>query len=1608
MSDVSLIELLARLRSLDIKLWAEGDRLRYNAPSGALTAELRETVIARKAEILAFLHQAATQSQAAPSPIQPTQRSGPQPLSSAQQRLWFLYQLEPENPVYNEPFAFRLAGRLNLSALERGLREIAQRHEILRTTFVAENGQPLQVIGDEVTLAPLSVTNLRSHTETERALEVRHLLTETTRQPFDLARGPLWRTLLLKLGSTEHILLIVMHHIICDGWSVEVLFRELATLYSACNTCQPAALPDLPIQYADFAIWQRQWLQNDTSPDNVLQTQLAYWKNQLRGDLPTLELPTDRPRPAVQTYKGATHTITRTPELTAQLKALSQREGVTLFTTLLATFAVLLYRYTGQEDVLIGFPVANRNRREIEDLIGFFVNTVVLRANLSGNPTFREVLKRMQATVLDADAHQDLPFERLVDELRPNRDTSRNPLFQVTFAPQTPFSVTSLGDLTLEPLHVETGSAKFDLTLFSADTASGVSETWEYNTDLFDADTITRMMGHYQTLLESITTDANQRIADLPLLTAEERQQILVTWNATRTAYPRNACLHTLFEQQVAQTPDVTALLFQGEEISYRDLNRRANQLAHALRGIGIGPDTIVGLYIERSVEMIVGILGILKAGGAYLPLDPAYPPERLSFMLQDTQAPVLLTQRHLLRRLPHHTARVLCLDTEWDGIAQNSGENNNPVTVSANLAYIIYTSGSTGRPKGVCVSHRNVVRLVKETNFAKLDADQTLLQLSTISFDAATLEIWGALLNGGRLVIYPPQRPSFDELAAILKEYQVTTLWLTAGLFHQMVEQHLEGLLAVRQLLAGGDVLSIPHVKQLLAQPWDGQLINGYGPTENTTFTSCYTISDESQIGTSIPIGRPVANTQVYILDQHLHPVPIGVPGELYSGGDGVARGYWDRPALTAEKFVPDPFSDEPGARLYRTGDLARYRPDGAIEFLGRVDYQVKIRGFRIELGEIEIALAEHPAVQEAIVLAREDTPTQKRLVAYVTLHPHKTLTISEMHNFLRNRLPDYMLPAALVQLDAMPLNANGKVDRHALPAPEFGRPELAQAFAAPRTPVEKRLVDIWREVLGIEKIGIHDNFFELGGDSILSIQIVAKANQAGLRLTPKQFFQYQTVAKLAAAADVAPVIQVEQEIVTGPVPLTPIQRWFFEQDLPNPHHWNQTMLFETRRPLDPTLLATAIQYLLEHHDALRLRFKRAGADWQQVNTAPDGNTPFVHVDLSAIPAGEQRVALEAHAAKLQASLDLGAGPLLRVTSFGLGSRRSGRLLIIIHHLAVDNVSWRILLEDLQTAYTQLSHGEKIELPPKTLAFKTWGERLADYAHTAQLQNELPYWLAQTEALPRTLLTESAKNLMANTEASARTLSVTLNVKETRALLQDVPSVYRTHINEVLLTALAQAYRAWTGTTTLRIDLEGHGREDILPDADLSRTVGWFTSIFPVRLDLSNTFAPGDALKSIKEQLRGIPNKGIGYGILRYLAEDSIRRELDARQSAEISFNYLGQFDRVLPEPSLFRLTREPYGPEHSPYGQRRYLLEIEGSVSGEQLWVNWTYSENLLRRSDIETLAHGFIEALRDIVAHCQTPNAGGYTPSDFPEAGLAQEELDALLAQLDEGIE
>ncbi|MGE5659086.1 MAG: amino acid adenylation domain-containing protein [Actinomycetota bacterium] len=1534
------------------------------------------------------------------------------PTAFAQQRLWFMDQFEPGNPFYNLPAAVSLKGKLNVAVLEQSLQEIVRRHEALRTTFATVDGQPVQVVRQDLKLK-LQVLNLQKLPDTEREAEVKKLAVKEASQPFDLTQWPLLRVTLLQLKVEESILLLTLHHIIFDGWSVGVFLQELAALYQAFFTEKPSPLPELPIQYADFAIWQREWLAGER-----LQTQLNYWKKQLSDAPPLLELPADRPRPPVQTYRGSKASFLIPKTLTEALKNLSRQENTTLFMALLAAFKTLLYRYTGQTDILVGSPIANRNRAEIQGLIGFFVNTLVLRTNVSGNPTFRQLLLRIREVSLEAYAYQDLPFEKLVEELQPQRHLSYNPLFQVAFSLQpAPVNSELMPGLNLALLEIENQTAKVDLTLHLEEKQEEISGQFEYSTDLFDSSTIRRMSRHLITLLEGIAANPDQPIEELQLLGKKERHQLLVEWNKIQINNPSDRCLHQLFEAQVERTPDAVAVVFEDQKLTYRELNQRANQLAHYLQQLGVKPEVLVGICVERSLEIPIGILGILKAGGAYVPLDPAYPQERLAFILKDAQVKVLLTEEKLLANLPKESAKIVYLDADKNAFSQQSPENLASDATAEKLAYIIYTSGSTGIPKGVLVTHLNVVRLFATTqslyNFNEQDV-WTLFH--SYAFDFSVWEIWGALLYGGRLAVVPYSvSRSPEDFYRLLCQEKVTVLNQTPSAFYQLIKaEESMGMsqdLSLRLVIFGGEALDLQSLKPWFEQHGDEhpQLVNMYGITETTVHVTYRPLTTADLGQNASLIGRPLPDLQVYLLDRNYQPVPIGIPGEIYVGGAGVARGYLNRPELTAQRFIPHPFNHSLKARLYKSGDLARYRPNGELEYLGRIDSQVKVRGFRIELGEIEAALGQHSKVAQAVVMVREDVPSDKRLVAYIVPHLaaqnlHSTL-IQELRCFLQEKLPEYMVPAAFVALESLPLTNNGKIDRKALPAPERDRPELRETWVAPRTPAEQVLAEIWAQVLGLEQVGVDDNFFELGGDSILSIQVISQANRAGLRLTPKQLFQHQTIAQLVAVADTALVNLTEPEVIAGEVSLTPIQHWFFEQNVSELHHWNQAALLELRQPLEPTLIEQVLQALLEHHDALRLRFLRGESGWQQEIAKPEEVALFSSIDLSSLPPEERETAFQTAAAQLQASLNLSEGPLLRAALFNLGKSQPNRLLLAIHHLVVDAVSWRVLIEDFQTAYGQLRRSETVALPPKTTSFKQWAERLHEWARSPELQAELDYWLALSRQ-PISRLPVDYPNA-ANRVASEKIVSVALSAEETKTLLQEVPAAYRTQINDVLLTALGQAFERWTGNNTLLLDLEGHGREDIFEGVNLSRTVGWFTAVFPVLLKLEKAADLGATIKSVKELLRSVPNRGLGWGVLRYLNENTAEKLLHFPQ-AEVSFNYLGQFDPLLSESPLFRLSSEPLGPIRSLLGNRRYLLEINGFITSGKLQLDWTYSTHIHRQETIENLATSFIELLRPLIQHCQSPDAGGCTPSDFAEfkwSQWSQDDLDNITAILGE---
>ncbi|AFY82809.1 non-ribosomal peptide synthetase [Oscillatoria acuminata] len=1040
------------------------------------------------------------------------------PPSFAQQRLWFIDRLGVTKAVYNIPAAVRLTGELDVLALENSLQAIVDRHEVFRTGFALAEGELVQAIAPTVEFT-LNRINLQHLPESSREAQGRQLAETDASQGFDLSRPPLLRGTLIQLDRCDWILLLTMHHIISDGWSIGVLIRELSTLYAAFSQGKPSPLPELPIQYADFALWQRDWLQGE-----VLEAQLSYWKQQLGGTLPMLDLPGDRPRSPVQTFPGASHSFRLPKALSDSLQALSQQQGVTLYMTLLAAFNILLGRYSGQGDILIGSPIANRTSQELEPLIGFFVNTLVLRTDVSDNSSVVDLLARVRNIALDAFAHQDLPFEKLVEALQPERDLSRTPLFQVMFVLQNaPMSVVQLPGVCMTPVELHSGTAKFDLTLYVTETEGGLKANLEYNRDLFTPATVARMGEHFHNLLTAIAANPQQRVSALPLASPAE-QALLTEWNRTKADYPRHCTIPDLFEAQVERTPDAVAFVCGDRTLTYRELNRQANQLAHVLQQSGVTNETIVGIAIERSLLAAVGILGILKAGGAYLPLDPAYPQERLGFMLKDAGVSLLVTQQHLLTIFPSHSIPTICLDSEGERLGNQSPENPQRQLTPDAIAYIIYTSGSTGTPKAVQGLHRGAINrfawMWKTYPFA---LKEVCCQKTSLNFVDSVWELFGPLLQGIKTVIIPDKIvKNPQKFIEVLAQEQVTRLVLVPAFLSVLLETYpdlSQRLSALNLWVTSGEALSVDLLQHFHNSLPNRLLLNLYGSSEVSADVTCYASHPGEIIPDKVSIGRPIANTQIYILDEAFQPVPIGVRGEIYVGGEGLARGYLNRTELTAERFIKMPGNDSPGVRLYKTGDLGRYLPDGNIQYLGRQDNQVKIRGFRIELAEVEAALRTHPEIQNAVVIVREDEPGNQRLVAYlVCRETGRNLSSNAWREFLLNKLPEYMVPTAFVPLEVLPLNPNGKVDRHALPKPSHPTINSGVNYQKPRTKIEETIASVWKQLLSAERVGIHDNFFEMGGHSLLLMQVHHQLQKTLNREFPLVIlFQYPTIATLA-----------------------------------------------------------------------------------------------------------------------------------------------------------------------------------------------------------------------------------------------------------------------------------------------------------------------------------------------------------------------------------------------------------------------------------------------------------------------------------------------------------
>ncbi len=1482
-------------------------------------------------------------------PIEPMPRAGLLPLSFAQQRMWFLDQLEPNNPRYNVPAMLRMKGRLQHDVLERSLNEIVRRHETLRTAFRVVNDQPVQIIEPDAQLR-LNVRDLGSLPEAKREDEARGAAREEAQRPFDLAVAPLIRATLFRLAEDDHVLVLNTHHIISDGWSLGVLLKEMASLYGAFSANAPSPLPELAVQYADFAVWQRNFLAGE-----ILDRQLDYWKDHLAGAPASLDLPTDRPRPAIETFRGAQQTLLLPRKLLDSLRKFSRTESSTLFMTLLAAFDVLLSRYSGQEDVVVGTPIAGRNRAEVEKLIGFFANTLVMRTSLSGDPTFIELLARVRETAMGAYAHQDVPFEKLVEELKPERDLSRNPLVQVMFALQNlPTESMKIAEVTTSPFSGGTQSAKLDFTLVATEVSEGLRTVVIYNTDLFDCATINRMLGHFVGLLEAILADPQAPISQLQLLSPEEQHRILVEWNATDSDYPRHLCLHQLFEQQAERTPDGVACVFGHEQLSYRELNQQASQLAHFLHRRGIGPGQRVGIFVERSLAMMVGLLGIQKSGAAYVPLDPAYPSERVRLTLEDAQVPMLLTQQSLLAAMPEHSAQVVCLDTDWGQIAQESTANPQFAVRPEDLVYVIFTSGSTGRPKGVQVPHRAVVNLLTcMGRELQMGPDDVFVALASFAFDMCIPELYLALVTGGRVVVGDRHlAANGEELASVLRQTEATVVHATPTTWSLLLDAGFTGTGLKRAI--GAEPLPRELCTRLLEA--DDSLYNFYGPTETTVWSAVHHFRSPHE---SVVVGRPLANTQIYILDKHLRPQPPGVPGEIYIGGDGVACGYLNLPDLTEEKFVPDPFSRHENVVMYRTGDLGSFLPDGRIEFKGRVDNQVKIRGFRIELGEVETVLSRHATVQDCAVVVREDVAGDKRLVGYVVPAAGMKMDAAELRAWVKGRLPEYMVPVAWVEMTRLPLSPNGKVDRKNLPQPEYQRPELAGGYQEPRTPSEEVMAAIWAEVLKLERVGVQDQFFELGGHSLLATQVVSRIRQTfQVELPLRALFEAPTVAGLTERVEAlqrekqglaAPAIEPTPR--TSPLPLSFAQQrmWFLNKLEPTSSAYNVPQAVRLKGPLQTEVLQRSLNEIVRRHETLRTSFKVLVDEPVQV-VAPEISLPLTIEDLTLLPEAAREV--EAQRKAKEATLrpfDLTQAPLLRATLLKLFDG-DHVLLLNTHHIVSDGWSLGLLSQELTALYEAFAANQPSPLRALPIQYADYAVWQRDFLTGETLDSQMAYWKKQLGGAPASLdLPTDHPRPPEQTFCGSRH-SVTLPKGLSDSLLE-VSRKEGVTLFMTLLAAFDVLLARYSGQEDVVVGTPIAGRNR----AEVEKLIGFFVNTLVLRTDLS-----GDP--TFRELLARVRETAMGAYAHQDLPFEKLVEEL--KPERDLSRNPLFQVMLILQnvptsEQPMSSLTMTPFG---SGGQTSQFDLTLFTSETPAGLRTSVVYNTDLFDAATIERMLHHF----------------------------------------------
>jgi amino acid adenylation domain-containing protein/non-ribosomal peptide synthase protein (TIGR01720 family) len=1480
------------------------------------------------------------------------------PTTKQQQQLWALSRLgDDASAAYNSSMTLKLKGTLDTGALVRAIEKVVARHDALRVTF-SDDGEWQHIHSD---LNPgLTTHNFVSEKYPEQ--EASAVVFSHTRAVFDLTHGPLLRIAMIKLEPECNWLVITAHHLIFDGWSSSVLLNDLHELYKSERDGTPPRLsPVTPL----LGLVQRQ---NEQQNSDANESE-SFWLQQLSGEVPVLELPTDWPRPSIQTYDGRRTAGTIPASVMHGVRKLQHREGWTVFAILFAAFNVLLHRISGLQDIICGTPAAAQAGMDEANVVGYGVNVLPIRSCIATQPTFAEYVAATQQRVLEACEHQDVSLLTLVRKLGLRRDPSRSPLVGVLFNLDRSRPVTKMLGTSAEIVTNTNGTSKFDMDWNVTDNGQQLLIECDYNTGIFSEQTMQRWIGHFQTLLEAVTANPELTLSKIPLLGEAERRHILEDFNATSAQYPVEVCVPHLIEAQVRRSPQATAVVFRDMCLSYAEMNNRANALAQLLRHKDIQAGSLVPVLMERGMALVPALLAIMKLGAAYVPLDSRWPDERLRQVIEELHCPVLVTDTEGSSRASVLAQSVLNADEMRPVHDVPSPQSD---ICPSTPMYAIYTSGSTGKPKAAVIPYRGIMnRFFWMDDCFGSEAAASALQTTPHIYDSSVWQLFWPLVHGGRTVL--PHEGS--ELTAIPASTLIATNAVTItdfafSVFDAMLPDLLkrpemaQKLSSLRVLIIGSEAVRLPPVQAFHQHFPKVRLFDLYGPTEASIGCIYHEITGKED--GKLPIGRPISNVQAFILDEWMQPVPIGITGEIYMGGACVGLGYFNQPSMTAAVFLNNPFGE---GKLYKTGDLGRYSPDGTIDYLGRRDHQVKIFGLRIELGDIESALTQHPAVQQCAVALREDAPNQKRLVAYmVARNGSSAVSETELKNFLRQNLPAYMVPAAFMWLPEIPRTPANKIDRSRLPVPEKAE-HPADESSAPRNNIEKELARIWGEVLRVRSAGIHDNFFDLGGDSILAIHIIAKANNAGIRLTPKLIFQYQTIAELALAANGGVEIQAEQGIVEGNVPLTPIASRFFERTKIDPHHYNQSFFFECSERLDDGRMEQAVRFLVDHHDALRLRFSNSNGGWIQVNSPAQGCS-FQLIDLQDVPGEILQETLTARANQLQSGFDLEQGPLFKVVLFRLPGRGSDRLLVLAHHLVIDGVSWQVLLSDLEAAYRQLEKQTVIELAPKTTSFKHWAERLVSYAQSIGLKEELDFWISVLNGADAHLPCDMTGGV--NIAETARDISISLTVQETDDLLHHVPKAYNTQINDVLLAALGSAVGDWMGKASVLIDLEGHGREALFDDVDLSRTVGWFTSLFPVRLHCHNS-DPGELLNTIKADLRKIQRSGIGYGLLRYLCSDQRSALLRSSCEPQILFNYQGQVEELLDSRRLLRLASATPGVLESRKQQRNHLLDVNAMVIGGRLQADWTYSNQFHRKETILGLAESFQEKLRRLISHC-----------------------------------